>query len=191
MGEGDGVGGFEVGDGAADAADFVVGARGEAQLGHGLSEHGEGGVVERREVVEHLAAQARVGEVALSCVLAFACAHGQVAHLLGGGAGGPAGEFAPVDGGRLDVDVDAVEEGAREFGEVAFHLSFADLSGGHVAPGCGVHGGDEHEGSGEADGGVGACDGDDVIFERLAECFEDGPWELGEFVEEEDAVVRE
>lgn len=112
VGEGDGIGGFEVGDGAADAADFVVGARGEAELGHGLSEHGEGGLVEGCEFVEHLAAESRVGEAALSCALAFASAHGQVAHLLGGGAGGLAGEFAPVDGGRLDVDVDAVEEGA-------------------------------------------------------------------------------
>ncbi|MEI2701471.1 MAG: hypothetical protein V9E83_03610 [Baekduia sp.] len=67
----------------------------------------------------------------------------------------------------------------------------ADFAGGHVALGGRVHGGDEHEAGGEADGGVRAGDGDDVVFEGLAERFEDDAGELGEFVEEEHAVVGE
>ena len=59
-----------------------------------------------------------------------------------------------------------------------------------VAAGAGVHGGGEHEARGEAERHGGACDGDGVVFERLAEDFEDVAGKFGEFVEEENAVVR-
>jgi hypothetical protein len=52
----------------------------------------------------------------------------------------------------------------------------------------GVHGGDEHErGEGHAAGGAG--DGDFAVLKGLAHDFEGAAAELGEFVEEEDAVV--
>jgi hypothetical protein len=91
----------------------------------------------------------------------------------------------------MDVDVDAVEKRTGEFGEVAVHGDLADFADGHVALRGWVHGGDEHEAGGEPDRAVGTSDGDDVVFEGLAEGFEGVAGELGEFVEEEDAAVGE
>ena len=91
------------------------------------------------------------------------------------------------------MDVDAVEEGAADFGDVALDHGW----GAHalarlvveVAAGAGVHGGGEHEAGGEAEGHGGAGDGDHAVLKGLAENFEDVAGELGEFVEEEEAVV--
>ncbi len=44
-------------------------------------------------------------------------------------------------------------------------------------------------GKGDAAGGAG--DGDFAVFQRLAHDFEGGAFELGEFVEKEDAVMGE
>ena len=52
-----------------------------------------------------------------------------------------------------------------------------------------VHGGDEHEVGGEGHGAGGAGDGDPGVFQGLAQDFEGLAAELGEFVEEKDAVV--
>ena len=99
------------------------------------------------------------------------------------------------DSGDLDVEIDPVEEGAGDAGAVA--LDRQRGAGAlvarvvQVAAGAGIHGGDEHELSriGEGDGGSG--DGDGVVFERLAQRFDDVLAEFGEFVEKEDAVVGE
>ena len=93
------------------------------------------------------------------------------------------------------MDVDAVEERAGDLGDVALDHG----RGAHalarlvveVAAGAGVHGGGEHEARGKAERHGGAGDGDGVVFERLAHDFEDVAGELGQFVEEEQAVVGE
>lgn len=85
--------------------------------------------------------------------------------------------------------------GAADFAEVVLNLAggavafFAGV--GEVTAGTGVEGADEHELGGEGDGHFGAGDVDAAVFHGLAEDFECAALELGEFVEEEDAVVGE
>src|SRR5690606_17885353 len=62
---------------------------------------------------------------------------------------------------------------------------------GEIAALAGVRRGDEEEAAGVADMGIGAGDDDLAGLDRLAQGFEHGAGELGEFVEEEDAVVGE
>jgi hypothetical protein len=208
----DGVGGFEVGDGAGDFADFVEGAGGEAHFFHGLFHDELAGVVEGAVFFElgfahggvHHGASAPVAPAmavgAAVGVEAFSLngdgAGHLLAHLGGGGAFGFAGEVAVGDCRDLQVDVDAVEEGAGDAGHVAFHVGqfggggLAGIDGALAGVG-GVHGGNEHKACGEGDGGVGAGDGDGAGLEGLAEDFEDATGEFGEFIEEEDAVVGE
>ena len=50
----------QVGDGAADAQDLVVGAGGEAQLGHGLAQHRLAGVIDLALFAEHHSGRAAV-----------------------------------------------------------------------------------------------------------------------------------
>ena len=75
------------------------------------------------------------------------------------------------------MDVDAVEQGTAD----AF-LVAGDGHGGAatffdrvavVAARAGIHGSDEHEVGGVGDGSQGTGDGDDFVFERLAQDFED------------------
>lgn len=110
---------------------------------------------------------------------------------VGVGAGFFLGEEFVGDAWDFDMDVDAVDEGAGDAGHVFIHGAVGGGVGGEVAFLGGIHGGDEHEACGKGDGGVGAGDGDGLVFERLAECFEDGAWEFGEFIEKEDTVVGE
>jgi hypothetical protein len=54
-----------------------------------------------------------------------------------------------------------------------------------------VHGGNQGEASGISEGGDGACEGDDPVLQGLAEGLQGIAAELGQLVEEEDAVVGE
>ncbi len=199
---GDVGGGAEVSDCTGDFADFVVGAGAEAELGHCLFEEHFTGLVEFA-VFSYLAmAHSRVSHsgcagvaVAEAGGLDFACSGYALAD--GGGVelAGFVAELLEAYGGDVDVDIDAVDEWAGDFGDVFFDLSrraaAAFLFGSEVAAGAGVHGGDEHELCGEADGAFCAGDGDESVFEGLAYHFEDMAGEFGEFIEEEDAEVRE
>lgn len=113
----------------------------------------------------------------------------------GGLAGASASEVAELDRGHFDVDINAIEERAADFAAV-FHGELWGAGAGlggvtEVAAGAGIHGGDEHEARGEGERACGTGDGDEAIFKRLAEDFKGAAGELGEFVEEEDAVVAE
>jgi hypothetical protein len=57
---GDAVGAFEVGDGAGDFQDAIVGAGAEVVFGHGVLQHGERRFVERAVGLEFARAHARV-----------------------------------------------------------------------------------------------------------------------------------
>ena len=127
--------------------------------------------------------------------LDFASAADAFADCDGGFAGEAlVGHLVLLEAGDLDVDVDAVEEGAGNALQVLFDLSVVTRTRAQgvaeVAAGAGVHGGDHHELSGVGERRRDAGDGDLTVFERLAEHFEDVPAELGELVEEEDAIVR-
>jgi hypothetical protein len=84
-----------------------------------------------------------------------------------------AGEVVEVDGGDLEMDVDAVEERAGDAGHVALDVWGRTVAGvirvAEIAAGAGVERASEHEtgGIGQRDGG--ARDGDKAVFERLAE----------------------
>lgn len=196
MGGAEGVGIFEVGDGSCDFADFVVGAGAEGELGHGLFEHLFAGVVESAVLFDFFVGHGGIGHEAF-----FSEAGGLA------GAGGLdhmakrrrvvavvfASELAEGDGGDFDVDVDTVQKRAGDFAHVAFDLDGGAFAAADVravvAAGAGVHGGDHNEVGGKAERALGAGDGDGAFFEGLADHFEDVALELGEFVEEEDAVM--
>ena len=92
-------------------------------------------------------------------------------------------EFAVVDLRDLDVDVDAVEQGAGDALAVGFDLAWRAAAFAfriaEVAAGAGVHGGDEHEAGGEGEAAGGAGDGDLAVFERLAQDLERGALNSG------------
>ena len=137
----------------------------------------------------------RMGGFEEAGVLELAGGEDAGADLGGAFGGGVAAELFVLHGGDFDVDVDAVEERAADFGDVALdHGRGAHALAGlvvEVAAGAGVHGGGEHEAGGEAERHGGAGDGDDAVLEGLAEDFEDVAGELGELVEKEEAVVGE
>src|SRR5690606_23117699 len=95
VGFGDGGGGFEVGDGAGDAADLVVGAGAEAEFVHGLLHEQQAGVGEVGVLLELAGVHAGVGGgVAEAAVLDFAGLLDLAAHGGAVGAGAAAGQFA-------------------------------------------------------------------------------------------------
>jgi hypothetical protein len=182
-----------------------VGAGGESLLEHGALEEflGVGGelAVGANLTSSHL----RIGEdffpdTVEGCgdeALALAVAGGEYAGADRGGVfdGGSATEFFVLDGGDFDVNIDAVEERAADFGNVALDdgRSAVTLAGlvVEIAARAGVHRGGQHEGGGEGEGHGGAGDGDVAVFEGLAHDFENVARELGQLVEEEDAIVGE
>ena len=84
----------------------------------------------------------------------------------GGLATGGVGELGVGQGRDLEMEVDAVEQGAREAREVAGPLG--GRAGAGRQRGAGVGGGDELESGGEAGGAGGPGDDDAGVFERLA-----------------------
>ena len=190
---------FEIGDGAGDFADFVEGAGGEAEFFHALLHEFFAGGVEFTVLFELGFGHGGVGHRAVFAEAGALEGDGAsyfFAHLGGGGAGDFAGEVAVGDGGDFEVDIDAIEQRAGDAGHVAFHArefgggGFARVDGAFAGV-RGVHGGDEHEAGGEGDGGMGARDGDHAGLEGLAQDFENGTGEFGEFIEEKDAMVGE
>ena len=187
----------EVGEGAGDFEDAVVGAGGEVHVVHGVLKVGAAFGVELAMGFHlpgvHGAVDVDAGVFGEALGLdgaglfdAGADGGGRFA-LFGGGEG-----FV-VDEGDFDMEVDAVEEGTADAlavfldeGRAAAAFAFGVAI---VAAGAGVHGGDEHEAGGEGHAADGAGDGDFAVFEGLAHDFEGAAAELGEFVEEEDAVV--
>lgn len=92
------------------------------------------------------------------------------------------------------MEINAVEEGTGDFCSVFETLGGPDAIGFGIAfesAWAGVHRTDEHASGGEGEGGLNPGDGDDGIFEGLAQGFEDIASEFGHFVEKEDAVVSE
>ena len=91
------------------------------------------------------------------------------------------------------MNIDAVEQRAGDLGHVALDHgrrahALARLVV-EVAAGAGIHGRGQHEARRKAERHGGAGDGDGVVFQRLAHDFEHVARELGQLVEEEQAVV--
>ena len=127
----------------------------------------------------------------------LAIASGDDAGADGGGifAGRRCAEFFVFYGRDFDMDVNAVEQRAGNFCDVALDhgRSAVTFAGGiaKVAAGAGIHCGGEHEARGKCDGRGGTGDSDRAVFERLAHDFEDVALKFGELIEEENAVVAE
>ena len=191
----------EVGDGAGQFEDAVVGAGAEVHLADGGLHQVFAGLIDLAVALDlggtHVAVDDDVGLVLLgeAGLLAGAGPFYAAADVGGRLARFEAGELLEGDAGYVDVEVDAVEEGAADAALVALNgrhgagAGFAFVA--VEAAGTGVHGGHEHEVGGEGEGAGGAADGDDFVFEGLAQAFEVFGTELGQLVEEEDAAVGE
>ncbi len=97
-------------------------------------------------------------------------------------------EFAGLQRQGVQVDVDAVKQGAGNFMAVTF-----DLKGGaaanfsrHILPAAraGVHRRDEHKTGWETQASFGPRDGDIAVFQRLAQNFQHMAVEFQEFIQE-------
>ena len=97
--------------------------------------------------------------------------------------------------GNIYDEVDAVEDGAGKFFLVADDLIgvagafFVRVA--EITAGAWVHSGNEYKLCGIFDGSGGTGNGDLFFFEGLTKCFQMGARELGDFVQEERAAVRE
>jgi hypothetical protein len=93
------------------------------------------------------------------------------------------------------VEIDAVEERAGDALAITLDLDGAAAAFAfeiaEVSARTRVHRGNEHELGGERDAAGGARDGDFAVFQRLAHHFQGGAFELGQLIEEKDAVMGE
>jgi hypothetical protein len=111
------VGGLgEVGDGAGDFEDAVMGAGGEAHAADGQLQGAFAGVVEGADFADLAGRDFGVDEAAGG--LEFTGGKDAGAHLGGGSAGGFGPEFLKGNGGNFDVEVNAIEQRAGDLAEV-------------------------------------------------------------------------
>jgi hypothetical protein len=125
------VGGMiEVGDGAGDFEDAVVGAGGEAHAADGHFEGAFAGIIEGADAADIAGGHAGVVEAA--GVLHGAGLFDTGADDGGGFGSGVAAEFLEGDGGDLDMDIDAVEQGTADLAQIVLDLArgTAALAGG-------------------------------------------------------------
>lgn len=187
----------EVGDGAGDLEDAVIGAGAHVEACHGVAQHAErlalGAGVGVEQTRVHLGVAEDAGLVAVALGLDEA---GGGDALADGGArlaGGGRGELVEWHGEYLDLQVDAVEQRSRNAVHVLLHGAWGAgaFLGGMiiVAARAGVHRGDEHEAGGVVDGVARTRDGDVAVFERLAHDLEHLSRKFGELVEKQHAVV--
>ena len=148
----DSVGGFEVGDGACDAEDFVVGARGKAQFIDRVAQEVPFGRIQRTVLAQLAAVHLRVGSCGRT-IKAFRLDRSRFDHLLAHLAAAepwrPFGEFFKGDRRHFDLNIDSVEKWPRNFAHVPLHLrrgALATSSGiGAIAAGAGIERCDQHE----------------------------------------------
>ena len=198
MGGGDAFGTGEVGDGAGDLEDAVIGAGREVELLHCLLQQIAEGGVERTMVADQGMRHPGVGgdfRVREANLLAFAGglhpgAHdrGELALLLGA-------QIAHRYRGGLNVQIDPVEQRTAHPRPVtldlrgraaAFVFRIAE-----IAARAGVHRGHQHEAAGQGNLAGAARDGDLAVLQWLAHHLEGRAFELRQLVEKEHAVVRE
>ena len=117
----------EVGDGAGDFEDAIVGAGAEVEIGHRELQKFERRVVENAVGFEFPAAHAGVaGDLRFlleTFLLTLARGDDAFADLRGGFAGFAAGDLAEFDGRDFDVQIDAVEQRAGDAAEIILDLA--------------------------------------------------------------------
>lgn len=189
----DGLAAVQVGNGAGHPADAVVAPGGEPHAVKGPLHNALAGLVQLAEFLQGALVQGPVAPGAAPSVLDAA---GLVHPLLDFGGGFPlvpAGELVKLQGGDLHKQVDAVQQGAGEAGEVALHLRLgaAATPRGVAVPAAfaGVHGAHQHElaGVGHRPGGPG--DLDPAVLHGLAQHLQHVLLKLGQLIQEEHSVV--
>ena len=117
----------EIGDGAGDLENAIVGAGGEVEGLHRLFEKlgtlGVDGAVLTHNLGTHIGVGADVGKFGKAGALEIAASHDALAHGGGGLALFIRGELLVVDEGDFDVEIDAVEKGAGNLGAVGYDLT--------------------------------------------------------------------
>ena len=177
----------EVGDGAGQSEDSVVGAGTELQAVDDIAQHGHvlrcGGSVLAHQGGSHLCVAVDAGEGAIAFLLNLAGTDDALADGCRGFAGLGPTEVVEAEGRDFDLYVDAVQERSADLVQVFVNLSGRALTrlGGMVvvAAGTGVHRGDEHDVTGVLYAVLGASDGDVTVLQRLAQHFKGGALKFG------------
>ena len=192
-------GSFQVGDGARDLEDAIVGAGGETLLCMARSSR-RSAVGTEFAVVADLprASSARWRRSSRRTAWKRSAGRSRAAmtrlRISAEPSGGcAAAQLLILHGRNLDVDVDAVEQRPGDLRDVALdHRRRAHALARlvvEIAARTRIHGGDEHEAGGKAERHGGARDGDRVVFQRLAHHLQHVARKLGQLVQKEDAVV--
>ena len=99
------------------------------------------------------------------------------------------------DSRNFDVEVNAVQQGAADFGEIALDDAgrAAAFAGGIAVETTGtwVHGGHQHDARGKCESAIAAREIDGPFFERLTKLFQHAAWEFGQLIHEQNALMRE
>ena len=189
---------FEVGDGARDAQDAVVGAGGEAELGDGVFHLLFAFAVELAEAAQGARSHLGVAELAERLQApALALARREDAFADDGRFLGllVLRQLLVFHRRHLDVQVDAVEQRPGDPRQVA--LDQRRRAGALVqriaekAALAGIHGRRQHEARRKGQRHRRPADRDLAVLERLAQHVEHVALEFGQLVQKQDAVVRQ
>ena len=118
-----------------------------------------------------------------------------LAHLRAGRAAARVRQLAEGDRRHFDVDVDAVQQRAADPAEVAFDLQRRAIAlpprVAAISAGARIHRGHQHQVGRKREAAHRPRDRHAVFFQRLPQDFERAAVELGQFVEEQHAVMGE
>ncbi len=188
----------QIGDGAGNPQYPGVGAGREAEAIDSPGKKGTGSFVETAVPLELVSRERRVVKaraVVASLLLSSAgrqdpCANGGARFSLG-----LAQKFVTGDGRHLDVQIDPVEEGPGKAASISFgHLcgTATGLDGvARVTARTGIHSGDQYQIGGKLQTLSDPGDENAPLFEGLPKRLQMATGELGQFVEEENAPMRE
>ena len=190
----------QIGDGAAELEHTMIRPCAEVHLLHGGAHEVAPSLVELAEVLHlgrpHIAVDQQVG-LAQAGKASFLHLARPLHPRADGGrrfSPGQVGQFLEGDARHIHMDVDAVHERPADALLVALHRTHRAgaflLQVLKVAAGAGVHGGDEHKVGREGERPGGAADGDDAVFEWLAQRLQVARAKFGQFVQKEHAPVR-
>ena len=102
-------------------------------------------------------------------------------------------QFLHPEGGGLDVQIDAIQQGTAYSGSIALHLRYGTTTfpGGisQITAWARVHGGNQHEVARESDLSCATGYRDFAFLQGLTKHLQGGTLEFRQFVEEEHAVV--
>ena len=188
----------QVGDGAGQLEQAVVGARRKLELAHGRFHQRARGIVQDAEFAHFRRAHICIAADISSLEAPPLALAGRFHPETNGFRRFPKSLVAQLlilYPGDFDVDVDAVQQRAGDT-----LLVLGDRAGGAgtlldripiIAAGAGVHGSHQLEIGGESQRALRPADGDDLVLDGLAHHFQDTRAELGQLVQEEHAAVRQ